>query len=567
MLDKLTIKNIALISESEILFGNGLNILSGETGAGKSLIIDSLNFILGARADKTMIKSGSEFASVQAVFSLTEISEQLQRAFEEIGIEPEQTIIIYRYLGLNGKTEVKINGTNVTNGMLKKITTHLVDLHGQHAHQGLLDVKNHLQILDSFDAQQTNQIKDVLQTQLNKLKTIDKNIASIGGAGQDRERNIELLQYQINEIEQANLQEEEEETLKQRKVFLLNAEKIFTALADAKNSLSEQEFNALTMLKLSLNNLRGVIGFDKTLQDTYDKMQALYYELLEQSETINDIANESEFDENELNEIEERLDLIAALKRKYGQTILQVLQYLQTTKQKLDDLLHAEEKLHAFQTERKKAVAELYDTCIGLHQTREQIAQKVQLQIVTQLTDLGMKNAKFEVVFNNNINKETFENYLTQSGADEVEFMFSANLGEPVKPLSKIISGGEMSRFMLAIKCVLNENNNKTFVFDEIDNGIGGITGTVVGQKLAQIAQNNQVVCVTHLAQIASFADEHFAVSKHVEQDKTLSHVVPLNKEGIVAEIARLLGANKLSDVGYLHAKEMLQQATEFKNN
>ena len=522
---------------------------------------------MGARADKTMIKSGQDFASVEAVFTLDVLTPEIKSFFESIAVEPENTIIIYRYLSLNGKSDVRVNGQTVTNAMLKRLTTQLVDLHGQHGHQALLDEKNHLQILDSFQLTDTKQAKENLQALLQQLKQVDADIAQIGGMGEERVRNIELLTYQIEEIEQANLQENEEEQLKLRKTFLLNAEKIYESLNNAQDSLNENEFSALTMLKISTNHLKNIVSYDEKLEKLHDKLNELYYELLDESEKVNEILQESSYSEEELNQLEQRLDLVSSLKRKYGSTIENVLQYLASTKTKLDTLLHAEEKLEELKEKRKTVLQKVYETCKQLTALRQDIASMIEKQIVEQLKDLGMLHSSFKVVFTNHYGLENLEQHLTQVGADQVEFMFSANLGEPVKPLSKIISGGEMSRFMLAIQCVMNENNNKTFVFDEIDNGIGVITGLVVAQKLAQIATHNQVVCVTHLAQIASFADIHLGVSKHITEDRTHSSVQALNKEEVVAEVARLLGAESQSDVGRLHAKELLDNAKQYKKN
>lgn len=565
MLVKLKIRNIALISESVIEFNNGLNILTGETGAGKSLIIDSLNFVLGARADKTLIKNGEDFASVEAVFMLEKITNEIAEFFTLINAEPETTIIINRYLSLAGKNEIKVNGEFVTNAMLKKLTVNLVDIHGQHAHQALLDVKNHLSILDSFDTKDIQVLKATLKQKLALLKEVNASIQAIGGDGADREHNIELLEFQLREIEDAHLKENEEEELHNKKTIMLNSEKIYNALSQSLQALSDSEFNTLTLLKIALNNLSNITKLDSLLEKQHEKLESLYYDLLDVSENLNDKSNELDFSEEQLNAIEERLDLIKSLKRKYGNSIEEIFHYFNNASVKLEKLVNADKELTQLNTEKGNILNEIHRLCTQLTQVRKNTAQLINRRIVSELKDLGMKNASFDVVFNNSYDINNIANIVTESGADNVEFMFSANLGEPIKPLSKIISGGEMSRFMLAIKCVINENNNKTFIFDEIDNGIGGVAGLIVAEKLSQISKNNQVLCVTHLAQIAAYADSHYKIIKVEENGKTKTVVELLVKEKVTREISRMLGSNNNSNIGLMHAEELLHNAQQFK--
>lgn len=566
MLVKLKIKNIALISESVIEFNSGLNILTGETGAGKSLIIDSLNFVLGARADKTLIKNGEDYASVEAVFMLDQLSDEILDFFNLINSEPETTIIISRYLNLSGKSEIKVNGEFVTNSMLKKLTVNLVDIHGQHAHQSLLEVKNHLSILDSFNTLEINTQKNILKAKLNNLKEINVNIQSIGGDGKDRERNIELLEFQLREIELTNLKEGEEEELLSKKTIMLNSEKIYNALSQGLNLLSVSEQNALTFIKSAINNLSNITRFDNELQLSHEKLENLYYELLDVNELLSEKSDQLDFSEDELNNIEERLDVIKALKRKYGSTIAEILTYYNETSKKLEQLINSDKELAKLNADKKNLLNDIYNTCNTLTEIRKNTANQISNQIILQLKDLGMKSASFTVVFNNTYTSDNIESLVTQQGADVVEFMFSANLGEPVKPLSKIISGGEMSRFMLAIKCVINENNNKTFIFDEIDNGIGGVAGLIVAEKLSQISKSNQVLCVTHLAQIAAYANNHYKIAKVEESGRTKTVITLLQNEDIVSEVSRMLGSSNNSNVGLLHAQELLKNASDYKN-
>ena len=565
MLTKLVINNIALIEKNSLEFENGLNILTGETGAGKSLVIDSLNFVLGARADKTLIKNGEDFAKVEAVFCLQKPSAEINNFFYSINLEPENTILITRYLSMSGKNEVRVNGELVTNTMLKKLTSLLVDIHGQHSHQSLLETKNHIYLLDEFDATTTNNLKQKLIDQITLLNDIKSKINNIGGIGVDRERNIDLLNYQINEIQNANLKNNEEQELVDRKTLMLNSEKIHSALSLTNSLLSDSDYNALALIKNAINNLNTVSGFDDELVKQLDKLQSQYYELLDVAENLSDKMSELNFSEQELNDIEERLDTIKNLKRKYGATFEDIFSFLFQAKEKLNVLQNADYELNKLLNEKTKVLKSIYDTCTLLTTARHNIAATIESQIETELKDLGMKNAKFKVEFTNNYSLQNIEQRFTINGADELEFMFSANLGEPVKPLSKIISGGEMSRFMLAIKCVINDNSNKTLIFDEIDNGIGGNVGHIVAVKLSKLSRANQIICVTHLAQIASFADTHFKIEKIENDNKTITKTTQLNQETKVVEIARLLGSDNSTKTGWVYATEMLDNAHKLK--
>ncbi len=567
MLVKLKIKNIALINESVIEFNNGLNILTGETGAGKSLVIDSLNFVLGARADKTLVKTGEDYAYVEAVFTLNNISDQINEFFNSANIEPENTVIISRYLNLNGKNEIKVNGEYVTNSMLKKLTTYLVDIHGQHSHQALLDVKNHLNILDSFNESGILRIKQKLVHEFTELREVKNKISKLGGNDEERTRNIELLKYQIEEIEKSDLQPDEDEALQNKKNMMINTEKIFTSLNLSNESLGNGDINALSLVKSTLNNLSSILKYDANLEDYHNRLQGLYYELLDVYELMNEKNKELDFSEAELETVEERLDLIKSLKNKYGKTINEVLNYLDQAHEKLNLLENSLEVLQALNKEKLNILQNIYNICVELTNVRKEIANIIKNKLIKELKDLGMKNANFETVFLNDYRLEDIEQKAGLEGADVVEFMFSANLGEPVKPLSKIISGGEMSRFMLAIKCVINENNNKTFIFDEIDNGVGGLAGTIIAQKLAKLSNNNQVICVTHLAQIASFADCHFKIIKQEVDGRTLTQINLLGDEGVEQEITRMLGSAQTSSVGLMHARELINGAHDFKKN
>ena len=563
MLQKLKIKNIALIDECTIDFKDGLNTLTGETGAGKSIIIDALNFSLGARSDKSLIKSTADFAKVDAWF-FTQDEEVLQ-ILEDVGIEKDNTIIVSRTMNLNSKNECRINGEIVPLSVIKKVTSKLVDVFGQNDQQFLLDTNQHLYFLDIYNERLLTQYKENLENLLDELNTIKKNIKLIGGDGEERNRNIDILKYQINEIAEANLKEQEEDELIERKNTLKNAEKIIEKFNDF-NLLSDGQVNIVSNLK-SMTNVLNLLGeYIKDCQELSERLNSAKLEVEDVVESVKDISNGFEYNENELNEIEERLDLIKTLERKYGNSIKDILQFQLKAVENLSILENATEELDALNKQKNNCIEKIYNTCVELTRARKSIAKEFEEKIKEQLKNLGMKSADFKVDFKE-YSLSQIESIVSPQGADSVEFLFSANLGEPLKSLVKIISGGEMSRFMLAFKTVVNNFVDKTYVFDEIDTGIGGSVGTIVAKQMTQIAKVNQVLCVTHLAQIACFADNMLKISKYEADGRTFTNVNSLDSSEMTNEVMRLIGTNEVSEFAYKHAEELLKEAKNYKNN
>lgn len=562
MLRSLKIKNIALIDECTIEFDNGFNVLTGETGAGKSIIIDSINFVLGSRSDKTLIKHGTDTAKVEAVF---EIDDSLKPTFDDLGIEWEDTIIVTRTFSLSGKNECRLNGEIITLGMLKKITSQIVDVFGQNDHSLLLDEVTHLELLDSFADDRLDKEKQMLGEYLTKLKNVNDRIKSIGGSGEGRERQKDLLSYQINEISDANLVRGEEDTLNDRKNILINAEKIGSVLSEVQNYL-DGDYGVLSNIKISSNMLSGLDKYAQIYSDLATRLSSVKYELEDITETVRDEFDSLEYDENELNQIEDRLDLISSLKRKYGKTIDEIFAYLENAQRQLDIINNAEDKLVEWENEKNLLLNDIYKCCEKMTEIRKRASLVFKEKIEAELVELGMKNSRFEVEFDNTYNLSNIENEVTPLGCDSIILMFSANLGVDVKPISKIISGGEMSRFMLGFKCALNEKTHKTYIFDEIDTGIGGDSGIIVAKKMSSIARTNQVLCVTHLAQIASFSDVGFKIEKYVENGNTYSKINPLSEDEKVLEVARMIGANQNKEYAILHAKQLISEAKGIKS-
>ena len=566
MISSLKINNIALIEESIIKLGDGFNALTGETGAGKSIIIDSLNFVLGSKADKTLIKTGKDFARVEVVFELPCLNDAIVDFFNSINAEPDTTIIISRYYNTNGKNEVRVNGEAVTLGMLKKLTINLIDVHGQHDHQALLDVKNHIKIIDSLEPS-IEDIKSQLKLKLDEVKDINNQISDLGGEGEDKVRNIQLLEHEINEIELAELKDGEEDQLLEKRKYYANSEKLAKNLTDAYACVMGDYGGMVNQLKSASFSLGMVSDISPKISELRDRLNSAMYELNDITDSINDLIAQTDYDEEEVNELEERLDLIKDLKRKYGNSVKDIFEYLDKAKTKLDNLLNSEQALLKLNKQKSKVLKEVFDLCTQLTSMRKKVGDNIKTNLLQELKCLGIKNGQFEVVFNNDYSLENIEKKATYNGADNLEFMFSANAGIEVRPLAKIISGGEMSRFMLAFKFVIQDKSGiKTLVFDEIDTGIGGLIGVEVGKKIVSISRYNQVICITHLAQIAAFADNNYLIEKTTDNNYTTSSIKLLNDTDKVKEIARMLGLNS-SASAINSASELIDNANTYKAN
>ena len=567
MISSLKINNIALIDESVIKLGEGFNALTGETGAGKSIIIDSLNFVLGSKADKTLVKTGKDFARVEVVFDLPCLNDAIIDFFDLINVEPENTIIITRNLNVNGKNEIRVNGEAVTLSMLKKLTINLVDIHGQHDHQALLDSKNHIKIIDSLD-NNIQKLKDELNIKILELKEINSNIDDLGGEGEDKIRNIKLLEHEINEIEMADLKVGEEDELIQKRKYYANSEKLSRSLNEVYVCLKGGDAGVGNQIKSAIYSLGLVSDISQELTDLNSRLSSTMYEINDITDVVSNLLGQTDYDEDEVNLLEERLDLIKDLKRKYGSSVEDVFVYLESAKSKLNNLLNSEQALQELNKQKQVVLKAIYGICEKLTLLRENAGNKIKDKLLKELADLGIKNAQFKVVFNNDYTLNNIENKFTKNGADNLEFMFSANPGIEIRPLSKIISGGELSRFMLAFKCVVKDDSGiKTMIFDEIDSGIGGLIGIEVGKKISNISKFNQVVCITHLAQIAAFADDNYKIEKSVNNNYTKSSVIDLNSDDKVVEITRMLGLNPENKSGISSANDLIMFANNYKNN
>ena len=564
MLSKLTIKNVALIESAEIEFGKGLNVLSGETGAGKSVILDSVNFVLGAKADRSMIRYGETECLVKAEFFVGENTQAVQ-ALRELDIDTDGEIIISRKFSENGKNTIKINGNAVTATMLRSVTDSLVDVHGQSEHFFLLKETNQLQTLDSVIGEELAPLKETLSLLLKERKEIDNKIALIGGDERERGRRLDILRFQIEEIEAVDIKEGEEDELLSRRNKIMHLEKIINALRSAL-SVFEDEGGVADRLRGASRSLTGITRFDEVYEKVADKIESLLMDADDVAQTLSDLGEELYFDENEAAEIEARLDAIRNLQRKYGADKKAIDEYFEKISAEYQLLSDCEGQYAALTAEKEKKESQIYKTCKEITRIRKTRGADFCDRVVRELQTLNIASAQFTIDFEEYA--PTDVSRANKNGLDNICFMFSANAGEPLKPLGKIISGGEMSRFMLAIKtCLSTTNEICTYIFDEIDAGISGKTAKVVGEKLAKIARHTQIVAVSHLAQIAVMSDKEFLIEKSENNGKTLTNVIELDAEMQKREIVRLLGGDDKDVFALKHAEELLTQAIQYKKD
>ena len=551
MLQTLFIKNVALISSLTIDFGRGLNILLGETGAGKSIIFDALNFVLGEKADKTLIRSGEDMMRVDAVFS--SLNAQASAQLEELGFSDEE-LALSRTYSLDGKSVTRVNGVPTSQSVLKEIGSILVNSYSQHESVDLLKVKNHLSMLDKFGGNDIKNLKDIVKEEYQALSEIEKKIKSLGGDDFERERTKSLLAYQIKEIEGARLEVGEDKDLQERLQFLNNAEKIYQAISYCEQLLSDSADSCINELQQSSSYLSAVSGFEN-IDDCKNRLDSARLEIEDIYQTLLDIKGDAEFDEEEYERLDRRNDLIKSLIKKYGGSIEKTLDYLEQAKAQLDELDDSANLIAKLEKDKKELLAKLKKSADNLTETRQKVAQDISIKITKELHELGMKSSLFETKF-----KKLDE--IGYNGQDDVEFVFSANKGQELKSLSKTASGGELSRFMLAVKNIfLSIGSAETLIFDEIDAGISGETGNIVGQKLHKITDFAQVICITHLPQVACYGDDFYYVSKKEDDKSTQTNVKHLEGDEVIAGIARLIAGDNISNIALSHAREMVSLA------
>ncbi len=565
MLQKLLIKNIALIDSAEISFTNGLNVLSGETGSGKSVIIESLNFVLGAKSDKTLIRSGEQECLVKAEFFVGD-NIAITQLYNEFDFDVEELLIISRKFTIDGRSSIKINGNNVTASMLRKFTSALVDVHGQSEHFNLLKTSNQLALIDNFLGEEGAKLKKEIEKDYLQLKTITSNLVSLGGDESQRLIRLDILNYQINEIQKANFALDEEEKLLSIKQKLLYQEKIINALNGVSQVLRD-EGGVEDILSNATRIMSSIATLDNEYNELYSQLEEVFAQISDISTQSNNLLENFELSEYNPYEIDERLSLLKNLKNKYGNSIEEIYQFLDNAIEEKNKLENYAEKVDVLQKEKEEICTQLYNKYDKLSDLRRKTAQKFCASVLNELTELGMKNSSFNIAFNQ---KPTFEEcvYSGSNGFDSIEFMFSANLGEPLKTMSNVISGGEMSRFMLSIKAQTAKFDHiSTFIFDEIDAGISGNVAKIVAEKFAKISKDKQVIAITHLPQISVMADNNLLIEKSENNEKTLTSVKQLSKDEKVFEIVRLIGGDKDSKTALNHANDLIEMANSFKKS
>jgi len=520
MITKLHIKNIGIIEDVEIDFNNGLNVLTGETGAGKTLIIGALGIISGGRFSKEMIRKGETNSYVELC---------IYNPLDEMSIDGN--IIISREINSNGRNMCKINGRMVTVNELKEFMKKYIEIHGQNDNQDLLDVKKQKKYLDEFIGEEIKEVKKEYSNLYTQYNEITRELKENLGDDKERQRKIDLLKYQINEIEEANLKTGEEEGLEEKRKIIMNSEKIAQSLCQADEAIGE---NTIDLLSNAIRALEKIETIDEKYEKTANNLKNIYYELQEISRDIADYKEDTYFDEEERNNLEERLDLIYSLKRKYGNSIQEILEYGQEIKDEIYRIENLEEYNNKLKKQLNETTNEMEKICEKIHKMRTQYGVKLSDKINKNLQDLEMKNAKV------NIHIDYMEEFC-ETGKDKITFYISTNLGEDEKELSKTASGGEMSRVMLAIKTVLADTDNTpVLIFDEIDTGISGKAANSVAEKLSKIAKNHQVLCISHLPNIAAIADFNYFISKRVINERTNTNIKLLKEDEVIREIARI---------------------------
>lgn len=564
MLVELSIKNFAIIKDINIQFTRGLNLLTGETGSGKSIIIEALGIILGGRGTKELIRSDEEKAFLQAVFLIENINE-LKPFLNKYGIEIEKDklLIISKEISISHPSMSRINGRTVTLSILNEITSKLVDIFAQHEHQSLLNTKNHKILIDSFGDESLRKLKlEIKSIYISYIK--EKELLSqMNLDSSQREREIDLLKYQIEEIENSNLENENEEKMENEFSKLNNAKIIKTGIEGILESLNDSDYmenSILISLGKNLSILNNITRYDNNLKELLDRLENVNYELKDIHSELNYYIDYIDVKEEKIYYLNEKIDLINRLKKKYGDSIKEILEYKEKISKDLYKLLNYEKEIKEHKIIISNYERKLHNLSLKLSNKRKDISIKLEKNISEELKDLNMDNVTFTVSFSRS-------NKFKDDGFDNIEFLISTNIGENLKSMSKIVSGGEMSRIMLGFKSILaNKDGINTLIFDEIDTGISGRTAQVVGEKIYDISKKKQVISVSHLPQIAALADSHFIISKRVNDDKKINtKIVKLSEEERVIELGRLLGGVNVTDTTLKHAKEMLDMTKKIK--
>ncbi|KKI93025.1 DNA recombination protein RecN [Bacillus sp. SA1-12] len=561
MLAELSIKNFAIIESLTISFEKGLTVLTGETGAGKSIIIDAIHLIAGARGSSEFVRFGEKRAELEGLFLIDDEQHPVYTKCEDIGIDiSDGMIVLRRDVAASGKSICRINGKLVTIAILREIGQCLVDIHGQHDNQELMNEENHLTLLDQYGGNKVRQAIDAYFQIYKSFDNLQKKIKQLSENEQEMAHRLDLLQFQLDEIEKAELQPNEDEVLQEEKNQISNFEKIYEALQNSYNSL-HGEHKGLDWVGHAMSNLEDVSSINATLKELSETISNAYYLLEDLSYQVRNELESLEFDPERLNFVESRLNEITHLKRKYGQTVEEILTYSAKIEEEIDQIQNRDSHLHKLKKELDSILKDLAVEAKNLTSIRRNFADVLTDEIHRELKELYMEKTTFEVHFAEKMTSLNEVKY-TPTGVDDVEFYLSTNPGEPLKPLSKTASGGELSRIMLAMKSIFSQHQGITsIIFDEVDTGVSGRVAQAIAEKIYRVSNGSQVLCITHLPQVAAMADTHLYIAKETKSGRTKTSVKPLNEEEKIKEIGRMIAGVEVTELSKEHAKELLALA------
>ncbi|MGO4887092.1 DNA repair protein RecN [Anaerobacillus sp. MEB173] len=571
MLVELSIKDFAIIDELSISFEKGLTVLTGETGAGKSIIIDAIGLLIGGRGSSEFVRFGAKRAEIEGLFSIENNHSSLKK-LEQLGIEIEDSMLILRRdITESGKSVCRINGKLVTLAIIREIGSHLVDIHGQHEHQHLMAQERHLAMLDLFGKEEITKALKEYKTLYERYIQTSKQLKQLSENEQEITHRLDLIQYQLNEIEKAKLEPNEDEQLFAEKMKLANSEKIYKVVQDSYHALYG-EGKGMDWITLAMNQLEDAVDLDKELQAIHETVTQCFYLLEEATFSLSHYVDSIEFDPDRLNLIESRLNEINGLKRKYGTTVTEILEYAAQIEDELDTLVNKDDRIQKLQKQLEELAIDLLLEAKNLSSHRQKVATRLKEAVLKELKELYMEKTVFEIAFNkilsdrNGTIVDGEHIHFYEDGIDKVEFLLSANPGEPLKPLSKVASGGEISRIMLALKAIFSVDQGVTsLIFDEVDTGVSGRVAQAIAEKIFKVSSCSQVLCITHLPQVAAMADTHLYIAKKEQNNRVVTSVAPLTLGEKIDELARMISGVEVTEITRKHAEELLQLASAIK--
>jgi len=560
MLTELSIKNLAIIESLSVTLEKGLNILSGETGAGKSILIDAITLLVGGKGSVEFIRHGTEKMEIEGLFTIESENHPIYEKAQIFGIEIEDgMIVLRREFSLNKKNICRINGKLVTIGILREIGSTLVDIHGQHEHQELMDDSLHLQLVDHFGGSKLEAVKQEYNVLFKQYEDKKRQLKQLSENDQQMAHRLDLITFQLQEIEKAKLTLNEDEILEEKRHKLVNFEKTYSLLNSVKHSLSSDN-GAIDWLAVTMDKLDEISALDPAYKEMAETISNCYYQIEDIARTVRNNLDYADYDPNELNAVQERLAEITQLKRKYGKSIEEILNYAAKIDEEIETITNKESHILELQKEIESIEKDLLVEAKLISELRKEVAKQLTSSIHQELKQLYMEKTVFEIKF------DTDEKEFTPQGIDTVQFLISTNPGEPLKQLSKIASGGELSRIMLALKSIFSKHQGITsIVFDEVDTGVGGRVAQAIAEKIYKVSINSQVICISHLPQVAAMADHHLFISKHTKNNRTYSTLTVLDEEQKMDEISRMISGVEITDLTKKHAQELIDLAKKLK--